>query len=231
MHRAYPLCFSKTLQSIAKFRKKWILEWTVTEGLKGIFGAPPVVESTLDPVAALLVDLKRRGLLEDTLVVWAGEMGRTPHTPAVTPECGRDHHVDGYTMFLAGGGFRGGIVHGETDEFGNSVVADAVDIHDIHASILERLGYRVVTARDAEEALHHSRGGEAIDLLCLLAERLDHAHADDALLGLRRDVRERLLETGGEPYSSSIAEFRKTIEIEAVRWRKVVQENNIKGEE
>jgi uncharacterized protein (DUF1501 family) len=91
-------------------------------------------------VAALIVDLKARGLLDETIVLWAGEMGRTPHTPAVSAGCGRDHHVDGYSIFLAGGGFRGGMAYGETDDFGNSVVADAVDIHDIHATILHQLG-------------------------------------------------------------------------------------------
>ncbi len=91
-------------------------------------------------VTALIVDLKARGLLEETVVLWGGEMGRTPHTPAVNPDCGRDHHVDGYTLFLAGGGFRGGTTFGETDDFGNAVVADPVDIHDIHATILARLG-------------------------------------------------------------------------------------------
>ena len=92
------------------------------------------------PIAALLADLDARGLLDETIVLWAGEMGRTPHTPAVSAGCGRDHHVDGYSIFLAGGGFRGGMAYGETDDFGNSVVADAVDIHDIHATILHQLG-------------------------------------------------------------------------------------------
>jgi len=91
-------------------------------------------------VAALIVDLKARGMLDETIVLWAGEMGRTPHTPAVNPGCGRDHHVDGYSIFLAGGGFHGGLAYGETDDFGNSVVTDAVDIHDIHATILHQLG-------------------------------------------------------------------------------------------
>jgi hypothetical protein len=58
----------------------------------------------------------------------------------VNPGCGRDHHVDGYSIFLAGGGFRGGMAYGATDDFGNSVVSDAVDIHDIHATILHQLG-------------------------------------------------------------------------------------------
>lgn len=91
-------------------------------------------------VTALILDLKARGLLEETIVLWGGEMGRTPHTPAVNPDCGRDHHVDGYSLFLAGGGFRGGMTFGETDDFGNAVAADPVDIHDVHATILARLG-------------------------------------------------------------------------------------------
>ncbi len=91
-------------------------------------------------VAALIIDLKQRGLLDDTIVVWAGEMGRTPHTTAVSPTCGRDHHVDGYSIFVAGGGFRGGMTYGNTDEFGNSVVEDPITIHDIHATLLSQLG-------------------------------------------------------------------------------------------
>jgi hypothetical protein len=91
-------------------------------------------------VAALIVDLKQRGLLEDTIVVWAGEMGRTPHTPAISPTCGRDHHVNGYSIFMAGGGFRGGTAFGQTDDFGNSVVENQLTIHDVHATILHQLG-------------------------------------------------------------------------------------------
>ena len=91
-------------------------------------------------VAALIQDLKARGLLEDTIVVWAGEMGRTPHTPQVTKISGRDHHVDGYAIFLAGGGFRRGMAYGATDDFGNTVAKDPLTIHDIHATILHQLG-------------------------------------------------------------------------------------------
>jgi len=91
-------------------------------------------------VAALILDLKQRGLLDETIVIWAGEMGRTPHTPKVTPTCGRDHHVNGYSLFIAGGGFQGGMAYGSTDEFGNSVVENKVDIHDIHATILHQMG-------------------------------------------------------------------------------------------
>jgi hypothetical protein len=95
---------------------------------------------TEQSVAALIIDLKQRGLLEETIVLWAGEMGRTPHTPKLTPTCGRDHHVDGYSIFLAGGGFKPGVAYGETDEFGNSVIEDELDIHDVHATILHQLG-------------------------------------------------------------------------------------------
>jgi len=91
-------------------------------------------------VAALIFDLKQRGLLDDTIVIWAGEMGRTPHTPAISETCGRDHHVNGYSIFVAGGGFRGGSTFGQTDEFGNSVAENPLEIHDIHATVLHQLG-------------------------------------------------------------------------------------------
>jgi hypothetical protein len=95
---------------------------------------------TEQSVAALIIDLKQRGLLDETIVVWAGEMGRTPHTPKVTPTCGRDHHVNGYSLCMAGGGFKGGVAYGQTDEFGNGVVENKADIHDIHATLLNQLG-------------------------------------------------------------------------------------------
>ena len=79
-------------------------------------------------------------MLEDTIVLWAGEMGRTPHTPKVSATAGRDHHVNGYSIFMAGGGFKGGTAFGETDEFGNAVVVNPVSIHDIHATILHQMG-------------------------------------------------------------------------------------------
>ena len=95
---------------------------------------------TEQSVAALIRDLKQRGLLDETLVVWAGEMGRTPHTPKITPTCGRDHHVNGYSIFLAGGGIRGGMSYGETNDVGNAVVENTLTIHDVHATILHQLG-------------------------------------------------------------------------------------------
>lgn len=91
-------------------------------------------------VAALIRDLKQRGLFEDTIVMWAGEMGRTPHTVNITDAVGRDHFVNGYSIFLAGGGFRGGMTYGKTDDFGNAVAKNPLTIHDIHATILHQLG-------------------------------------------------------------------------------------------
>jgi hypothetical protein len=92
---------------------------------------------TDQPVAALITDLKRRGMLEQTLVIWAGEMGRTPHSGGTD---GRDHHVSGYTIWMAGGGIRGGMTYGATDEMGMSAVENPLDIHDIHATALHQLG-------------------------------------------------------------------------------------------
>jgi uncharacterized protein (DUF1501 family) len=91
------------------------------------------------PCAALIRDLKQRGLLEDTLVVWGGEFGRTPQGEP-RDMLGRDHHIDGYTMWLAGGGVKPGVTVGETDEIGYYVVKDKVHVHDLQATILHLLG-------------------------------------------------------------------------------------------
>jgi hypothetical protein len=91
------------------------------------------------PCAALIRDLKQRGMLEDTLVVWGGEFGRTPQGEP-RDMLGRDHHIDGYTMWLAGGGTRPGVTVGETDEIGYYVVKDKVHVHDLQATILHLLG-------------------------------------------------------------------------------------------
>lgn len=90
------------------------------------------------PVAALLGDLKNRGMLEDTLVLWGGEFGRTPTTENAD---GRDHNPWGFTMWMAGGGVRGGMSYGATDEFGFRAVSDKVHVHDLHATLLHLLGF------------------------------------------------------------------------------------------
>jgi hypothetical protein len=89
------------------------------------------------PIAALLRDLKARGLLDETLVVWAGEFGRTPFAQGSD---GRDHNQFGFTVWLAGGGVKGGFAYGETDEWGYKVVQGKVEIHDLHATMLHLLG-------------------------------------------------------------------------------------------
>jgi uncharacterized protein (DUF1501 family) len=96
------------------------------------------------PVAALIKDLKARGLLEDTLVIWGGEFGRTPFREgrtAASALLGRDHYPDCFTMFMAGGGAKPGIVYGETDELGFSVTVDKVHVHDFQATVLHLLGF------------------------------------------------------------------------------------------
>ncbi len=94
-------------------------------------------EATDQPVAALLADLKQRGLLQDTLVIWAGEFGRTPYAQSGT---GRDHNNKGYSLWMAGGGVRGGMTYGATDDYGYQAVENAVHVHDWHATILHLLG-------------------------------------------------------------------------------------------
>jgi hypothetical protein len=91
--------------------------------------------------AALITDLKRRGLLDETLVIWGGEFGRTPYAqPAKNGKPGRDHHHTGFSMLLAGGGLKGGLAYGATDEFGMHAVENKVHVHDLHATILHLLG-------------------------------------------------------------------------------------------
>jgi hypothetical protein len=98
-------------------------------------------------IGALLKDLKQRGMLEDTLVVWGGEFGRTPTVELPTPGSnagkinGRDHNHHGFTMWMAGGGVKGGSVHGSTDEFGFAAAENKVHVHDLHATILHLLGF------------------------------------------------------------------------------------------
>ncbi len=94
------------------------------------------------PAWALVTDLKRRGLLEDTLVIWGGEFGRTVYSQGALRKdnYGRDHHPKCYTMWMAGGGIKGGVTHGETDEFGYNITRDPVHIRDINATILHLLG-------------------------------------------------------------------------------------------
>lgn len=119
------------------YHEGWDHHSDVAGGLKGACGL------TDKPSAALVMDLRRRGLLEDTLVVWGGEFGRTPmveSNAALGRALGRDHHPQAYTMWMAGGGIKQGITIGKTDDLGFHVVEDAVHVHDLQATILHLLG-------------------------------------------------------------------------------------------
>lgn len=99
-------------------------------------------QQTDQPSAALVMDLKRRGLLEDTLVIWGGEFGRTAYCqgPMTANDYGRDHHPRCFSIWMAGGGVKAGHVHGATDDFGYSVLDGGVSVHDLHATILRLMG-------------------------------------------------------------------------------------------
>jgi arylsulfatase A-like enzyme len=99
-------------------------------------------QSVDQPDAALILDLKQRGLLDSTLVIWGGEFGRTVFCQGRLSESnyGRDHHPRCFTMWMAGGGIKPGVAHGETDDFSYNVAQDPVSVHDIQATILNQLG-------------------------------------------------------------------------------------------
>ncbi len=100
----------------------------------------PLVCNEVDqPSAALVMDLKERGLLDETLVIWGGEFGRTP-MGEVRENTGRDHHIDGYSMWLAGGGVKAGFIHGQTDDLGLTATTTPTHVHDLQATILHLLG-------------------------------------------------------------------------------------------
>ena len=117
------------------------------------------------PIAALLTDLKQRGLLETTLVVWASEFGRTPMSQGGK---GRDHNPYGFTMWMAGGGIKGGQAYGATDEFGLHAVKNRVSVHDFHATILHLLGL------DHEKLtfLHNARDERLTDVAGQVIDRI-----------------------------------------------------------
>jgi len=118
--------------------------WDSHNNLKGSHGR--LARECDQPIAALIKDLKQRGLLEDTLVIWGGEFGRTPavempNASNKNAKMGRDHNNHGFTMWLAGGGVKSGYIHGTTDEFGFKAVDGRIHIHDFHATLLHLLGF------------------------------------------------------------------------------------------
>ena len=92
------------------------------------------------PITGLLIDLKQRGLLKDTLVVWGGEFGRTPTVQKGSGELGRDHHTEGFTVWMAGAGVKQGFRYGRTDEYGYYAIENRCTIHDFHATLLHMMG-------------------------------------------------------------------------------------------
>jgi uncharacterized protein (DUF1501 family) len=115
------------------FHEAWDHHGGLTQGLKNECG------KTDRPAAALVKDLKARGMLDDTLVIWGGEFGRTPMVQGGND--GRDHHPNCFTMWMAGGGVKPGLTLGESDEFGFNAVKDRVHVHDLHATLLHLLGF------------------------------------------------------------------------------------------
>ena len=124
----------KGVRFVQLFHEAWDQHGDLTNGLKKNCG------DTDQACAALVKDLKDRGMLDDTLVIWGGEFGRTPMVQGGTDD-GRDHHPNAFTMWLAGGGVKPGLVLGKTDELGFNVVEDKVHVHDLHATILHLLGF------------------------------------------------------------------------------------------
>jgi hypothetical protein len=121
---------------IQLFHMGWDHHGNLPAGLRG------QCQDTDQPTAALIHDLQQRGLLEDTLIVWAGEFGRTVYSQGTltADNYGRDHHPRCFTTWLAGGGIKGGVCYGETDDYGYNIIKDPVSVHDFHATILHLLG-------------------------------------------------------------------------------------------
>ena len=121
------------MRFVQLFHEAWDQHGDLVNGLK------TNCRDTERASAALVKDLKQRGLLDDTLVIWGGEFGRTPMVQGGND--GRDHHNRSFTIWMAGGGVRPGITYGETDELGFNVARDPVHVHDLNATILHLLGF------------------------------------------------------------------------------------------
>jgi hypothetical protein len=127
---------------------------------------PKSCAQTDQPIAALLIDLKQRGLLDDTLVIWTGEFGRLP---VVQGGSGRDHNPFGFSFWLAGGGIRGGMTYGATDDFGYAAVENPVSVHDLHATVMHLLGFEdqqvTFDFEGRDETLTGAEGGHVVKAL------------------------------------------------------------------
>jgi len=130
----------RLLERGVRFVQIWAGGWDHHQDLETKL--PERAKEIDQPLGALMTDLKQKGLLDSTLVVWGGEFGRTPTRDRggnATP--GRDHNAKGFSLWMAGGGVKGGMIHGATDELGEAAVQDPVHIHDLHATILRLLGF------------------------------------------------------------------------------------------
>ena len=131
----------RLLERGVRFVQVWHGGWDHHNNLE--VGLSKKAEECDKPIAALLTDLKQRGMLEDTLVIWGGEFGRSPtadgNVAGGTP--GRTHNNQAFSIWMAGGGVKGGMVYGATDEFGSRAITDKVHVHDLHATVLWLLGF------------------------------------------------------------------------------------------
>jgi uncharacterized protein (DUF1501 family) len=123
-----------------RFTQVYLRSWDNHSSLPQ--GISALAEDSDRPTYGLITDLKRRGLLDDTLVIWGGEFGRTVYSQGtLRPDnYGRDHHPRAFSMWLAGGGMKPGLAYGETDDFSYNIVRDPVHIRDLHATILHQFG-------------------------------------------------------------------------------------------
>ena len=124
-----------------RFVQVYLNNWDTHGNVKGRL--PSQVKDVDQPIAGLITDLKNRGMLDKTLLIWGGEFGRTIYSQGGLSKTnyGRDHHPRCFTMFMAGGGTKGGVIHGETDDYSYNVVKDGVHIRDFHATILKLMGF------------------------------------------------------------------------------------------
>ena len=123
-----------------RFIQLYHRDWDHHGGLQDAL--PKIARDVDQPSAALVRDLKQRGMLDDTLVIWGGEFGRTPYAQgsANRDAYGRDHHGKAFSLWMAGGGIKGGMTYGSTDDFGFNVAEDPVHVHDLQATVLHQMG-------------------------------------------------------------------------------------------
>ena len=137
----------RLLERGVRFLQLWTGDGQPWDNHDDVLDHKPLAAKVDQPIAALLTDMKQRGLFDDTLVIWGGEFGRTPVVELPTPglnagkQRGRDHNPYGFTTWLAGGGVKRGHIHGATDEFGFAATEKPVHIRDFHATILHLLGF------------------------------------------------------------------------------------------